>query len=507
MSHEPGLGELARRRTRARAMGSAQRLSERHAAGILNARQRVEALLDPGSFFEVGQLAVSERAQARQRTPADGLVVGFGDVEGRKIALISYDFTTLGASTARVHIRKARYVKRIAKEEGLPLVILAEAGGARVPDFMGARGLGGMAGERRGYVSARRRESPWITAVLGQCFGSPTWDACRSDIVVMRRDAVLAVSSEQVTSVAIGESQDAARYGGAELHSEVTGLADLIVDDDQAAIVAVRGLLRYLPGSNAELPAVAADPAQAPEVEALLEHLPAARQKVYDVRPVIECVVDRGSLLPLRERYGRAVVTALARLEGRTIGIVASNPRYQAGALGPEACEKAAGFVAMCDSFNIPLVLMADTPGFFVGAATEARKLPLRVIAFADAVSLCTVPVVAMVLRKSFGQAYVNFGGDSADMLAAWCMGEVSLMDPAVADSVLRRTGAAPERGNDGTDELDTSAFALAEAFIAQEVLDPRETRGFLCRAFDVLRRRRSGGIGQHLMQSWPARW
>lgn len=504
MSHERSLEELARRRERARALGSPQRLAERRAAGMLDARQRIDALLDAGSFFEVGQLAVSERATARHRTPADGLVVGFGDVEGRKIAVVSYDFTTLGASTARVQIRKARYVKRIAKEEGLPLVILAEAGGARVPDFMGARGIGGMAGERRGYVPARRRESPWITAVLGRCFGSPTWDACRSDIVVMRRDAVLAVSSEQVTSVAISETPDAGRYGSAELHSEVTGVADLVVDDDHAAIAAVRRLLRYLPGSNAELPPTGPGPVVEPDVAALLNRLPAARQKVYDVRPVIECVVDRDSFLPLRERYGRAVVTGLARIDGRTVGIVASNPRSQAGALGPEACEKAAAFVVMCDSFNVPLVLMADTPGFFVGAASEARKLPLKVIAFADAVALCTVPVVALVLRKSFGQAYVNFGGDSGDMLAAWCMGEVSLMDPAVANSVRRKGSDAPAA--DDVD-LDTSAFALAEAFIAQDVLDPRETRGFLRRAFEVLRRRRSGGIGQHLMQSWPARW
>ncbi|MBW2425355.1 MAG: methylmalonyl-CoA carboxyltransferase, partial [Deltaproteobacteria bacterium] len=221
MGHEERLEELAQRRERAGAMGSKKRLAERAAAGVLNARERIDALLDPGSFSEVGLHAISANPQHREKSPADGVVTGFGEIDGRTVALLAHDFTTLGASTATTYSRKTRYIEQASRELGLPFVQLGEAGGARLPDSLDGAGFGVMS---MGAKSAwgRTRETPWISAVLGQCFGGPTWDTVRSDYVVMRKGAQLGVSSEQVTSVAVSEASDD-EYCGWKMHTAETG--------------------------------------------------------------------------------------------------------------------------------------------------------------------------------------------------------------------------------------------------------------------------------------------
>lgn len=240
----------------------------------------------------------------------------------------------------------------------------------------------------------------------------------------------------------------------------------------------------------------------------ILGLVPAQRHQVYDVRKVIKAIVDRDSFFPLKERFGKVVVTGLARLDGRTIGVIATNPMFKGGAIDPEGCGKIATFIVLCDSFNIPIVLLADTPGFLVGVESERRGLAGHIMNMLSALEQATVPKFAVILRKSFGQAYINMGGGKADETAAWCNAEISFMDPAVAVNVVYaiREEENPMQFREllGQVSRETTAYELAAPYLAHAVIDPRETRRYLRTRLEIHSRSLSGGIGEHRLANWP---
>jgi len=505
MPFEKEIAEHAARKRQALAMGSSRKLEEFAKSGLLNARQRIGYLLDTGSFQEVGAFAVSERPEDRDRSAGDGVVAGYGRIDRRPVAILAYDFTILGASSAPIASLKFQHVRKAAAKHGMPLVILAEAGGARIPDIMGARGT---ARARSHQVYERRRQTPWVTAILGQSYGSPSWKAAMSDFVAMRKGAVMAVSSARVTSVAISESVDPEELGGWRMRTEVTGEVDRACDTDQDTLDTLRRFLAYLPGHAMAAPPRAAVPLGSGEKMArILEIVPEARSQIYDVRKVIDAIVDTDSFFPVKERFAKVMACGLARIEGRTVGIIASNPMFKGGALDPEACRKATGFIVLCDSFNVPLIILADTPGFLVGVEGERLALAGHIMNFVHALEMATVPKLAVVMRKSYGQAYINMGGN-ADEIAAWYTADVSFMDPAVAVNVVHglRQQDDPARFEELRREFgrDTGAYDLAAGFLAQDVIDPRETRVWLARMLEVHEKRATNGVGEHLMNTWP---
>lgn len=505
MAFDRQRGEFEARRQRALAMGSPSRLAERKAAGILNARERISAILDDGSFIEAGLLATSARPEMRDKSPGDGVVSGFGRIDGRHVGINAADFTTLGSSSAEIHGKKQHYVRETSRRNGMPLVNLMECAGGRIPDIMGAAGIG-RAGEASRYTHARTH--PWASAVLGLTYGGGAFTCINSDFVVMRKGAVLAVSSSNVTSVAIAEDSDPEALGGWRLHSEATGFVDSVVDSDDAAIAQIKTFLSYMP-DNANLPPPARTSfEEAPDARTLDTLVPESRAKVYDIRTVIRAIADRDTVFPLKERFARVAVTALGRIRGRAVGFVASNPMFKGGALDPDACDKITSFIVLCDSFNIPLVFLADTPGFLVGAESEKRRLPGKIMNFMAALEMSTVPKIAVVLRKSYGQAYLNMGGGKADITASWFSGDISFMDPAVAVNVVHgiKPGEEPERYGKLLDEVSagTTAYELAAPFMAQMVIDPNDTRVFLADMLEVLSRRMTNGIGEHRLSAWP---
>lgn len=507
MAYRKQIDELRAREAKARAMGSPRRLEERRAAGVLNARERLDLLLDPDSFKETGLLAVSAREADRERSPADGMVSGFGEVDGRMVGVNSADFTTLGASSAYILGKKQFSVRNTCADNGLPLIQLIECSGGRIPDIMGASGIG-MTGE--GYHYEKRREVPWLAAVLGMSYGGGTWMTMLSDFRVMRKGAVMAVSSPLVTSVAISEEQDPEALGGWRLHTETTGLIDAAADSDEEAIAMLRRFLDYMPDHAGALPRRADVPAGSDDdARTVLDLVPEDRGRVYDVRKVVRAVADKDSVFELKDRYAKSAVTALARLDGRVVGFVASNPMFKGGALDPDACSKITSFLVLCDSYNIPLIFLADTPGFLVGVEGERQKLAARIMTFIQALELTTVPKFALVLRKSFGQAYLNMAGGRADDTSAWFTGEISFMDPAVAVNVVYavRREDDPERYDELLRQVsqDSSAYDLAAAYMARSVIDPRETRAHLKRLLEIHRRAPTGGIGEHRMATWPS--
>jgi acetyl-CoA carboxylase carboxyltransferase component len=509
VSFETMLADLAAREAHARAMGGSERLARREARGLMNARSRIDAFIDDGTWVETGLLAVSSMvAEDRDSTPADGKVAGFARVDGRMVGIVSNDFTTKGASSSATNMKKIGHVKRVATERGFPLVFFGESSGARMPDNMGARGMGANLGhDPHQYI--RNRETPWASAVLGQAYGSSAWYTVLADFSVMRKGAIMAVASPGLASFAIGQQVEAEDLGGWKLHSQVSGLVDRVVDTDEEALAEVRRFLGYMPSHSSEAPPRAAVPAGSDEAAAgVLDILPESRKRAYDIRKIIACVADRDSFFEFKPRFGRTVATGLARLGGRTVGFVASNPMGKAGALDVAGCEKATRFIVMCDAFNIPLIMFVDTPGFVIGIEGERQKAPGKIMNFMQALQLATVPKLSVVLRKSYGQAYLNMGGGrNSDDVAAWPTAEVSFMDPHYATEIVTWGKDVPEPDKVTLRERmqkDNSAYGLAEIYGVQAVIAPADTRRYLLQQLEIHELRRSGGIGRHLMKNWP---
>jgi len=508
MAFEETLRDLAARREKVLGMGGPERLANRKAQGVLNARERIDYLVDPGSFIESGMFATSNRPEVRERSPADGKVAGFARLGGREIGLVSNDFTTLGASSSVINMKKIKHVKQVACKRGIPLVLLGESSGARMPDRMGASGRAIVAQDPTEYQ--RLRESPWVSALLGPCYGSSTWYAAMSDFVVMRKGSTMAIASARVTSLAINKPIDPEDLGGWRVHADKSGMVDAVAGTDQQALDIVRRFLSYLPGSNAEAPPVVPVPEGSDEgAKRILDILPESRTQVYDVRRIIDAIADTGSQFEVKARFGRSAVTSLARLDGRSVGFIANNPMHKGGALDVDACNKITSFMVLCDSFNVPIVFLVDVPGFLIGPEGEVRGAPGRVINWMNAMSLITVPKLTVIMRKSYGQAYINMGGGrNADEVAVWPTADLGFMDPAVGVNVL--LGVKKEDDPEKYERLlaeitrDTSAWGLAELFEAHSVIDPRDTRAWLIRALQIHRMRLTGGIGQHLLRSWP---
>jgi acetyl-CoA carboxylase carboxyltransferase component len=501
------------RRAKALGMGGAAKLERRRNAGVLNARERIDYLLDAGTFIESGLFARSLYPGDAEKTPADGKITGYGRIDGREATLVVNDFTVKGASSAGTNMKKISQMQRTSKERGIPMVYLGESSGARIPDNMGAIGMGTLlAGNASQY--ARLRESPWASAVLGMSYGSATWYGCMADFNVMRKGAVMAVSSERLVSMAIGEKVDPEELGGWRLHSDVTGLIDMAVDTDEEAIDAVKSFLSYMPSHNAELPPVKAVPKGSDDgARDVASLVPESRTQVYDVRKVVRAVVDKDSYFELKPRFGKTAVTALARLDGRVVGFIANNPLSKAGAMDAMACDKIISFMVLCDSYNIPLVFLVDNPGFVIGLEAERQKAPGKIINFMNALQLVTVPKLTIMLRKNYGQAYINMaGGQNAADVAAWLTAEVSFMDPTFAVNVVhgaegsRLEDSDPERFQREFDafQKDNSVWDLAATYAVQQVIPPEETRAWLIRMLEVHRNRRTGDLGQHRLHNWP---
>ncbi|MEM7583225.1 MAG: carboxyl transferase domain-containing protein [Acidobacteriota bacterium] len=508
-----GLAELARRRRHALAMGGEAKIQRQHDLGRWTARERIERLLDAGSFQETGLLAHSDRPPVRSRTPADGKICGFGEIEARPVYVSADDVTVMAGAGGRVGSGKDHKQTLYAVEKGMPLVHLGDAGGARVPDIMGATGMMSMVYPISG--PPRDRRVPFVATIMGECYGAPTWKAALADLVVQVKGTAMAVSGPPVLAAATGEQATADELGGWQLHAQTTGQVDLFAEDEQECLELVRRVLSYLPSNAEQLPpVVATEDAPNRRLDAALDIVPEDPRKAYDMHRLLELIVDAGSLLELKPYFDGSLITALGRLDGHSVGFLANNPRSSVGAMGPGACEKATAFICLCDAFHIPLVFLHDTPGFFVSKLAEQGKMPLRIMTFLDALHHSTVPRVSVIVRKSYGMAHCNMVGANmgADALLSWPIGEVSFMSPAVAVNVVHgrklHEAADPEAARRqliSDMQHQNAPWEAAGLGLIDDVIDPRDTRLELIRA---LRRARGasgeGGRSRRLLASWP---
>lgn len=508
MAHERMIAELERRRAAATRMGGPDKLAKRAERGQLNAEERLAALVDKDSFFEVGLLGASGVFDADvTSTPRDGKIAGFGRVDGRDVGVVVNDFTTKGSSTSATNSRKMGYIRKVCTEKGMPFLHIGESTGARLPDAMGSKGMGQMLGNDPTQFK-RMRDTPWVAAALDTSFGSSAWQCCCADFAVMKKGSIMSVSSPRLVSMAIGEKVDLEELGGWRLHAEQTGLIDHFVDTDEEAMAAIRHFLSYMPSHNGQLPpATRVTEGSGEGQERILDVLPEKRTQVYNMKKIVEIIVDRDSFFEMKARFGRSAIVGLARLNGKVVGIIANNPNVGGGALSAEACRKIQDFSVMCDSFNVPMVRFMDTPGFVVGLDAERRGAPGHIMNFMNATSMVTVPQITVLCRKAYGRAYVAMGGGTQnDAMIAWPSAEISFMDPVFATNIVKNVSPGDDGFEDALAEIqkDLEVWDMARIFSAHDVIKPQETRAYLIRMLDIQQRRRSGGIGQHLMRTWP---
>ena len=500
--------DLDNRRAKVLKMGKPAILERMKNEGLLNARERLNYLFDKGSFVESGMLATASRREVRDKAPADGKIAGYGKIDGRWSASVSNDFSVMGASSALINLKKMKHIKDVANKRGMPIVWIGESSGSRMPDRMGAQGRVIIAQDP--YEYRRMRETPWITAQLGACYGSSTWYACMSDFVVMRKGATMAVASSRVTSMAINQPVSNEELGGWKMHTSTSGLVDVAVDTDEEALDICKQFVSYLPSHHMEAPPVRPVAAGSETaIEKITDIVPEERQKVYNMRHVVEVIADRESVFEMKPRYGRSIFTSLARLNGHTVGFLASNPLYKGGAADPDGCCKAASFIVFCDSFNIPIIMLVDVPGFLIGVDGERKAAPGKIMNWMNALSLATVPKLSVILRKSYGQAYINMAGNKgSDEMALWPTADVGFMDPHTGVNVVfgLKQEDDPEMFAQRVEELqrDATPWELAAMYEAQDVIKPQETRQHLINMLEVHRMRLTNGVGEHLMRTWP---
>jgi len=508
MAFEALQKEYEERLAKALAGGGADKYEKRTAAGQLNARERIAKLVDAESFIESGLFGTSGvYPEQADETQTDGKIAGYARIDGRDVAVVVNDFTVKGASTSYTNSKKVGHMKRTATERGMPLVVLGESTGARLPDAMGSRGMGLLLGNDNTQFR-RARETPMCAAAFGPSFGSSTWLMCQSDFAVMHKGAIMAVSSPRLVSMALGEKVSAEDLGGWRLHAEITGLVDQVVDTEEEVFESLRKFLSYMPSHHKEAPPDAPVPAgSGADMYKVFDILPESRTQVYDMKRVIKSMVDKDSLFEIKPRFGKSAVTGLARLGGKSVGIIANNPLHRGGALDADACRKIVDFIVMCDSFNIPLVILVDTPGFQIGTDAERAGAPGKIMNFMNAMTLVTVPHLSVIVRKSYGRAYVCMGGGRhSDDIAAWPTAEVSFMSPDFATKIVHGVGVGEPGFEEALADIRQGAdvWGLASVYAAQAVIRPQDTRDYLIRMLDVYKLRMTKGVGQHLMRTWP---
>jgi acetyl-CoA carboxylase carboxyltransferase component len=494
------LEELQRRRSEALAMGGEERIARHKESGRLTARERLDLLLDAGSWSELGLLAEPEFRRERP-APTDAIVAGFGRIGGRKVCVLAVDATVLAGTTAPVNMRKQNRIAAWAGKRGLPLICLSDNDGGRIPDVMGWR-FSGLPFDFRTFLQAPEgcAEIPRLIGVVGQSFGDSALHASMGHFVVMTKSSAIALSGPPVVAAAIGEEISGDELGGPKVSTEITGNAHAVVEDDAAAIGALKRFLSYLPDSAAH-PAPSA-PAAAParDPEQLLELVPAEPRRGYDMRRVLEAIFDADSIFPWRERYGASLITGLARLEGEVVGVVASQPMQRGGVLDVKALRKEAAFIDLCDTFNIPLVFLQDVPGLMIGSDAEQAGILGGYESVVTRLARARVPKIAVVVRKAYGGGHFALGGRPThpDLVLAWPTAELGFMAAATGVRTVYKRKLDETREQEGdeaharlVDELsaewakESEPWEAAAHVYLDDVIDPRTTRRALADGID----------------------
>jgi acetyl-CoA carboxylase carboxyltransferase component len=497
------LEELARRREQALQPATPEAIARHHSKGKMTARERVEYLLDDGSFQELdllGRHRSTEPLIADKRPYTDGVITGFGTIDGRKVCLFSQDATIFGGSLGEVHGEKIQKVMDLAVSLGVPVVGLNDGGGARIQE--GVVGLASYGGIFYRNVLASG-VVPQISVIMGASTGGAVYSPAMTDFVFMVREvAQMAITGPDVVKTVTGEDVSLEELGGAMTHATKSGVATFVAGDEKACLEEVRYLLSFLPQNNLEEPPFVetTDPPdrRTPELGALM---PASSNQAYDMHQVISAVVDDGEFLEYHPLWARNIVCGFARLAGHVVGVVGNQPQILAGVLDIDSSEKGARFVRTCDAFNIPLITFVDVPGFMPGTDQEYGGIIRHGAKLLYAYCESTVPRIQVITRKAYGGAYVVMNSKSigCDLAFAWPSAELAVMGPAGAVEIIYRReledAADPETRKaeliEDYTERFANPYAAAERGYVDDVIDPADTRTVLCRGLEMLRSKR----------------
>lgn len=486
--------ELLRQKAAVREMGGEAEIAKQRSLGKLTARERLNYLLDPDSFEELGILvhhtSVSPDMKSRV-TPADGVITGFGRISGRPVAVISYDFTVMAGSMGTNGEEKVARLRRAAIERLLPLIWLLDSAGARIQELAGSQfaASGGLFKEQvemSGLI-------PQIAAVMGPTAAGTSYIAALADFVpIVQGIGTMALAGPALVKAAVGETVDIHELGGSKVHAQKSGVAHLECPDDRSCLDVIKFYLSYLPGNFKE-PLPVPNPfhygrqalRRSDEIFSLL---PDSQRKAYDMRKVVRWLCDENTFLELQPEWARNILVGFARFGGLGVGIVANQPQILGGALDLDAADKAAHFINLCDAFGVPLVFLHDCPGFWVGTKMEHQGIIRHGAKMLYAVSRLTVPKISVVIRKSYGAGYYVMCGKGydPDLIVAWPGAEISLMSSDGAANIVCRDEAEKPKVAEDFRKLIGAERSAREALI-DDVIDPRDTASLIADQLSVL--------------------
>ncbi|GAX90332.1 propionyl-CoA carboxylase [Effusibacillus lacus] len=481
-------------------MGGEEAIEKQHQLGKLTARERIALLFDPGTFEEMGVLAHHQQTvgdMAGKKTPADGVITGYGKIDGRLSCVAAYDFTVMAGSMGQVGEKKVARMREWALKNRVPIIWLIDSAGARIQEAAGS--WFAETGDVFFEEVMMSGVIPQICAMMGPGAAGTAYIPALADFVPMvKGTSFMALGGPPLVKAAIGEDITEEELGGSKIHCEVSGVGDLEVEDDAACIAAIREYISHFPLNNLELPPIVQtdDPVDR-RCEKLYQVVPMQMSRAYDMHKVIHEIVDNGRFFELKPKWARNMITGLARIGGYPVGIVASQPMWLGGAIDVNASDKAARFINLCDAFNIPLLYLVDTPAFLIGSSVEKQGIIRHGAKFLHATANATVPKFTVVVRKAFGAGYYVMNGRAfdPDLIVAWPGAQISLMGAEGAVNIIFRKeiGKAenPEaRRQELVDEYRKriSPEIAAGAGLIDDVIDPADTRRILASALERTR-------------------
>ncbi|ARK23388.1 methylmalonyl-CoA carboxyltransferase [Sporosarcina sp. P37] len=479
--------------------GGDERIIKQHEKGKLTARERIELLLDEGTFVELNPFVVHRTrdfGMDQLEGPGDGVVTGYGKIHGRPIYLFSQDFTVFGGALGEMHAMKIANVMDLAAKNGAPFIGLNDSGGARIQE--GVLSLDGY-GEIFYRNAIYSGVIPQISVILGPCAGGAVYSPAITDFVIMTdKTSQMFITGPKVIETVTGEKITSEGLGGAKVHNSISGNAHLRGENEEDVLEKVRDLLSYLPQNNTEKTPVQPYEEQDDYREDLADVVPYETIRPYDVRKVLEHVVDEGSFFEIQPEFAKNAVVGYARMKGETVGFICNQPKVMAGGLDIDSSDKIARFIRTCDSFNIPLITFEDVTGFFPGIKQEHGGIIRHGAKILYAYSEATVPKITLILRKAFGGAYVALNSKSigADVVYAWPNAEVAVMGAEGAANIIFARDIAKSENPEATRaakieeyrEKFANPYVAASHGMIDDVIDPRETRIKLLQALEMMR-------------------
>jgi acetyl-CoA carboxylase carboxyltransferase component len=497
---------LQKARGRAMEMGGPKRVKRQHDLGKLTVRERIDQLIDPGTFLEYGQLATyfGRSPEDEKYAAADGVVTGFAKMNGRLVCLIAEDFTVLGGSVGNTHfLKKLRMMERVAKDK-VPIIMLLDGAGARAEQELVE---GPPWAPHHGALAALSGLVPLVACILGPCAGDSSLLGALAEFIIMVKGiSMLGIAGPPVVQTATGEEISKEDLAGSRVHCYESGVADNEAATEKQCFDMVRQYLSYLPSNAWEAPPhLPTSDLPDRQDEELLRIIPENLHAPYDMKRVIRCIVDENSLFEIKPKHAQNVITALARMDGHSVGLIANQPLKLAGAVDAKAAHKTRHFIDLCNAFHIPIIFLADVPGVLPGKKAE-RAGTLRVgLSIANAIAACRVPIISIILRKAFGYGGTSMGliGTGQIFVAAWPSATFSSLPSAGSAAVARRSelesSADPEQKRQElmTDlEEKEGPYLAAGALKVDAIIDPRETRSLIIHHLEVARQRRKESLG-----------